>query len=804
MRIAVGVILVFFLAYIGAWIYVSYNKAAILQKVKKELGSRINGEISIGNIDASFFRTFPRISVALTDVILRDSLWDQHHHDVLQADKVSANLNLFKLFVGNFFVDKIIVEHASAYIFTDSTGYTNTNIFKSRNPSVKSRPAKFPSIEIKNSKIIIEKLNRNKYFSFEIERINADVKKNDPDMPVLFNAAMSVLVRDMDFNKNNGSFLQDKKVTGKFNLQFNPKTKILQFERIRLNIDKHPFVCTGKFFLAEVPAPFTFAVQAENMTYDLAKSLVPLNIHKKLDQYNLTGKINTVHVTLDGTDPESRTPLIRLNLMTKHNDASTPVADFTDCSFTASFTNEYVRGKGHIDENSILQFRSFSGSWQNEKLNCDSIIINNLVHPVLSCDLHSVFNLTAFNDLSDDETIEFTKGKGKLDATYEGSIEYADSIGGNINGNLSLDTATFTYIPRHITLTSCSGNIRLKDKDMDIDQLTAHAGSTELIASGGIKNLLSLINKNGERPTLDCTINSPKLNLNDFTSFLKKRTVTTSNKKKKNVFVKTVIKVMGALSDCDVRLQLKAKQLMYKKFFASNLSTWVIISDDHIAVKDLSLAHAGGVLTLSGSLTNDGKNNSVELHTLMNKMDINKVLTAFDNFNQDAITDKNIKGKIYADVHMTGMINDKAELVPNTLKGTIDFNIRDGELIQFEPVQKISQTAFKNRDFSDIHFGELKDKFDVNGTKIKVNRMEIRSSVLTMFVEGIHDMKNGTDMSIQIPLNNLSNKEDTTLVNKGIHSKTGISLRLRAKTGDDGKLKVSWDPFRKALKAKKG
>jgi excinuclease ABC subunit B len=31
-------------------------------------------------------------------------------------------------------------------------------------------------------------------------------------------------------------------------------------------------------------------------------------------------------------------------------------------------------------------------------------------------------------------------------------------------------------------------------------------------------------------------------------------------------------------------------------------------------------------------------------------------------------------------------------------------------------------------------------------------------------------------------------------------AKAGLSVHLRAKTGEDGKLKISWDPFRKALK----
>jgi hypothetical protein len=35
---------------------------------------------------------------------------------------------------------------------------------------------------------------------------------------------------------------------------------------------------------------------------------------------------------------------------------------------------------------------------------------------------------------------------------------------------------------------------------------------------------------------------------------------------------------------------------------------------------------------------------------------------------------------------------------------------------------------------------------------------------------------------------------------KGNNGKAGLSLRLRVHKGDDGKVKVSWDPFKKALK----
>jgi hypothetical protein len=52
-----------------------------------------------------------------------------------------------------------------------------------------------------------------------------------------------------------------------------------------------------------------------------------------------------------------------------------------------------------------------------------------------------------------------------------------------------------------------------------------------------------------------------------------------------------------------------------------------------------------------------------------------------------------------------------------------------------------------------------------------------------------------------VPLNNLKARSDDTIpAIKGLNSKNGISVRLRAKSADDGKLKITWDPFKKALK----
>jgi hypothetical protein len=57
---------------------------------------------------------------------------------------------------------------------------------------------------------------------------------------------------------------------------------------------------------------------------------------------------------------------------------------------------------------------------------------------------------------------------------------------------------------------------------------------------------------------------------------------------------------------------------------------------------------------------------------------------------------------------------------------------------------------------------------------------------------------------LQVPLSNLKARAgDIPPESRGNDSKAGLSVHLRAKTDQDGNLKITWDPFRKALKKKK-
>jgi uncharacterized protein involved in outer membrane biogenesis len=372
LRIVAGVIILFLIACFSAWIYISTNKASILKRVKTELSAHIKGEIFIEDLGVSFFSTFPKFSIGLYKITIRDSLWKEHQHDLLRADKVFASLSYFRLLSGHIIVDKITIEDGSVFLLTDSTGYSNLTSINSNQSTANKNPAAFPDIEIRDIKLMIEiqDRNRNKLFSFEIKRLTCNSIKRESFLQLNLN--MSVLVHTMEFKRKNGGFAKGKMVTGKFRVQFDPKKKILQFENISLRLDKQPFRFSGNFSLDIVPVPFALTIQTENIEYKQATALLSSNIQKKLDQYTINDPINII-VIIDGKDPENGEPLIQVKVNAKKNDITTPYARFTAASFSAIFKNDWMPGEGRGDDNSAVGFTTFSGVWENILLKSDTI-----------------------------------------------------------------------------------------------------------------------------------------------------------------------------------------------------------------------------------------------------------------------------------------------------------------------------------------------------------------------------------------------------------------------------------------------
>lgn len=792
------------LLWLGLIAYALLNKESLLAKAKIALEDRIGGDVHIGKLDLSFFRHFPNITARLSDVWLRDSTWEQHHHDLLKVSSAYVSCNVVKsIFTRRVQIGEMDLEHGQVYLYTDSTGYSNTYMLKNQQPRKGAgKPADPPDIGLTDIRFVMDKQDKHKIFDLDVRSVYCHIESDGRLLHLHANVG-SIVVNSFTFNTEKGSFLKGKKLAGNFLVDYNTASKIVQFNGAKMAIEGHPFVLSGRFFPSVNPDPFFMKVDVENIVYHQVTALMTPNIQQKLDVYDIDKPVS-VHAQLDAGSAEDRTPQIQVKLDLDNGSVLTPAGRFTNTTFKGSFTNEWVKGVKREDENSGLRFLQFSGRLQGLPLNADTITITNLRLPRLNCDLNAHFPLEQLNEVTGSQTLRFSDGVGNMKLRYTGPLSEDDSAGTVVNGRIDLDSATLVYLPYSFKLTNGKGRLVFKDQDLLIEQLSIRAGSSSIMVKGIAKNLVALLDRNAENVGLDLNLSTPHLDLEDLAVLAGRAKASTAARKSSPLLGRSFSRVDKLLKEGAIHVGIEAGDLKFRKFAGAHAKADLVFDDHEIKLNRLNIEQGGGSLQLKATLNRKGPGeaNPIQLESHLDKVDLPKLFSAFNDFGQNAITGKNLKGSLAADIRLNGAMTDKAKMVNNSLKGSVDFTIIDGELVDFPPMEKIKVAVLKNKDLSEIRFADLKNHLDLDSTTITFQRMEIRSTAFTLYAEGIYDLRTGPDMSLQVPLSNLKKNENQNIPpdSRGNDSKAGVSVRLRARRGDDGKLKVTWDPFKKALK----
>lgn len=801
-RILIFVLGTYMLLYSLAAIYIAFNKKKVADQLVAMLNDNINGTLTSKDVDLSLFANLPGIGVALKQVTITDSLYPQHKEVFLQAEKIDARVNIYNLLLQKPALTKISVANATVNIFTDTSGYSNQSVFKTNKqaPGKSSTSTPLRKLSLKN---VIVKLNDRKRRKNHVLLANdVDVKLLDENGGMRLHTKADIRIGQLGFNWRKGAYLKNTLMQGEFDLF--SKDRRLLFDSINIKLDGHPFNVTGYFNFNKPFPQFSLRLHTKNIMYEKVRSLLPQKISKSLSIIQANGPLDA-RVVVQGP-LKAGEPLVNVFWSARQTDLATPFLDFEKASFTGSFQNQLIPGLPPGDPNSKIVLHNFVASWHGLPIKMPVIEMINLQDPLLTTSLRSVFSLPSINESLQSNVLDLQRGNADILLNYQGPIVRNEATNSLISGYINVMDGNILYAPRNVMLNNVNGRISFKNSDVLVERLNCNVFNTSVQMSGSGKQLLTLLNTAPSTAVIDWNIFTPGINLGDFLFLLKQKSANRQKKKAgKGTIAGAADKIDRLLEDGSLNVSVKANNVIYKKFKASNLAAEMMMLQDRYLFKNISMNHAGGTLQFDGSLLQAASlRNIAQLNAKLNNVDVSEILTAFENFGQDAITASNIDGKLTADIKSSIGITDAGKVLPETINSSIRFSLKNGTLKNFEPIKKIQDVAFKKRDFDNVRFAELKNTLTVQNREIHIDRMEIQSNVISLFVEGVYSTKGNTDISVQVPLSNLKKRKDDYIPkNKGVDAKTGTSIFLRGQPGQDGNIRFSLDLFKKFYKQKK-
>lgn len=760
------------IAYIAFTFYKKEISNVIIQQLKEDYGL----QVKISDINFSLTESWPNSTIYLYNAQL--SAVSDSTEPFFSANKIGLSFNLKKLLQKELLVNSISIKDAAVQLLVDTAGKNNFTLLKRKDTTSKSN-LKFDIAKVKLDNV---------HFLFNNKRYKKNIAFNFKDVIVLptyySNVIKARMQGDMFFDQllfkaDKGPFLHKSSAQVDLNIAWFKELKSIFIDQSSSAIiDAQLYHLSSYIEYKNKPAKLALKITGRGLNVSKTIKLLNNKLKGILSQFNLEGPIDGDVLILAHLG-KPREPEIIATITGKKNklaigDSKIP---YDNVSFTCKVISVAMHGKDPDPENGMVIFKNVKGNIYKFPFTAE-ILIHNLVRSQIK--IRGEIN-------ADVSKFEFRNHKLKLFGFCNAKIKYTGPTRfinkkEFLNDSMKLNA---DFIFRKVTIRigkktpdySLSGTAKVVNNTLKFSKLTFKTKGGDIFLAGDAPGFTEFAC--GITKGFDGNLKASADYL-DITPLLVKE----EHKKPKN-YSKEISQMKK--SDFSFNIDLKARQLRFRKFDAFSADALINYNNSDITVKHLNLNACEG--TLSGKarledftdLTADIKLKDMNITTLFQQC---------ENFSQKAITDKNLQGRVSATVAISNELNSSFAVEPTSIQGKIIVKLSDGHLLHYEPLQDISKFIFRNRNFDDIAFTEINETLDFKGTQMTINDFELASNVINLYVNGVYNFRGESRINMRIPWSNLKKRgENYVPKNLGEDGKDAKGLKLNYH-GTPGKMKL--------------
>ncbi|HEY6143636.1 MAG TPA: AsmA family protein [Flavobacterium sp.] len=782
---------------IGLRIYFESNKTEIVAKINTQINENILGEAKIGDIEYLFLLGFPDFTLGINDVEIRDNSWHIHKRSFLKAKKIEVRLNVLKLLKNEVSIHKIIIHDATIDMFKDKNGNVNSDIFKpkkSKTTSDKSSTtASIDEVDFKNVTFISENQKGKKLFHFDVESLKCNVDFDSGNWKT--DVKLKVFAKSMSFNVERGSFIKNKLVQGGLAVDFSKAQNKITIVTKDFEIGEDDFNITAHFNVGKDNALFDLDIKTK-ILWKSASDLLANNISSKLNKFDLQIPLQA-RCTIKGDMNAEGDPEIIVDAIIKDDELTTSYGVVKKCSFNGRYTNNFKQGEAYTDANSAVIVKNFNGELNEIPIAIPLGIINNFDKPVATGKFNSEFDAVKLKNTINEKFIKFSEGTAKVNLDFKVDIVDLRLNKPRFTGSINIDNTSFYYKPKNINFQKTDVDLHFTEEALLIKKIRLQNDKSTVLMEGRVDNFLNLYYDAPEKMNVYWKVYSPYLDIKQIIRVLsyhdKSAAVKTKPKTKSSSQSSTSDQLQEVFSKSKVSLDFKVDKMTFNRMTGNDFKVNIELVNGGLYVKNGSMqGGAGSAISFEAQMVPKDELLLFKSNIKLSDGVISNFLASFNNFGVKSFSPNNIKGRLSFTAALSGAFNAERDLMQKSVAGNFNFQVENGALIDFEPIQKIGRIAFPNRNLKYITFSTLNGVTTIKGDLITVKEFKVTSNVLNMDVNGVYSLSNkGTSLGVRIPLRNP--KDDHKITDpkerEAVRYK-GIVLNLKVVDGKNGKTKI--------------
>lgn len=769
-------------AFVLLRIYRNDIRKGITENIKRDLGL----ELQMEPAQFSLFSTWPQFSIRFRNVSVTSGIYKGPKESFLEAGNIYVSINMRKLlFSKELSIKQISINNAKIKLKVNADSSRNFEFIKPK-PDTTSGESSFTfdleKVTLKNVSFSFINNLKPQNFEVTVKEIKIKLRKYGGDLFADLKGQLKM--GGLAFKRRKGPFFKNANASLDLKLSYFTKDKILTvLPPSQANINGEVYRVNAQ--LNQNQKRLYILAASDNAYLHRVAPLLNDKIKKILANFHVEQPL-TASALIGIPLGEKQDPILVIRASTENNNLSIGESKvrYTQLSLTGkiySITQDLKYGK---EEEGLIQFSPVKGNIMGLPFTA-SVSLRGLQN--------SKLKVTA-GVLIDSDKLEFDivkklhmKGNCLAQINYAGPAEKLNKkefLGPEMSLRANLRFNDFYFQPRNSTnFFRLNGSTFLNGQDLSIKGLKVKTNGGELLLRGQVGNFTSYILglNNYMRARLD--LNSKQFDLSPYFGERKgpekpKALSGKSNGKKQEE---------GRADNLDIQLKLTAEQLQAKGLKAYKALVLAEYHHQDLSLNDVQLSTCGGTFKAKGALK---KMKYLSAEVDIRDVNVSTFLAQMNNFGQQAIRSDQLEGRLNLKGDFYAELDEHKKMMEPSMNGNVKLQLRDGRLMHFEPLKNISNYVFRNRDFTDITFTEINEKFYLKGQAMKIEEMEVASSVLNMFVSGVYNFTGNSVINVLVPWNNFKHRDkDYVAKSSGVSAEDTKGIKLNF-SGPPKKMKM--------------
>jgi hypothetical protein len=712
-------------------------KKLLLDNINKNL----NAEIQVKSIEFSIVRHFPFASVELKDIIAKDATAQKEKDTLLKAEKISLLFNLMGIFRKDVAIKKIILKNGTVNIKEYENGSDNYHFWKSSGNS-SDAVIDLENIELVNVRITYSNTPQHQEYVFN--EVNGTLHGKFSSREFQLKADADLIAEH--FYAGNTDYANNKKIRLRSTLKVNNNTQEYEFLDSQISIADLVLDISGTITSLKEATRLNLHADSHEAELRSVLSLLPPSLTGYFSKFSSRGKF-IFKSDITGNAGKDHSPDFRFTFSLADGSIAPKESDvvLNHLTLGGTFTRTSLKP-------AVLTIHSFNGNL-NGKAVGGNLSVQDFDNPYLTLFTKADLDLNSLRAFIKHDTLESLSGMMKLNISFAGKIkdlkQYASSGGyeSDASGTIALENVSLKLKQNPLEYKNINGNFLLHDNNVEVQNLDGKISSTDFHMTGSLKNFITFLLIPNQEANMNISVSSSLIDLNEILENKSLTAVEDTSYK---------IKINPRLF-CN--LNIAAEKLIFRKFEATGIRGMIRIENQVITSPDLNFKSMEGNVSMSASVATNRRDSVLMVcKAKVSRLNITELFTQMENFGEQTVTDRNLKGKVSADVNFSSSWSKDLTINPAKVVAQADITIDNGELNDFMPILSLSK-YLKLADLKHIRFSTLTNAIQIHDRKIFFPTMEIKSSAINLNASGTHDFDNMVDYKLNMLLSDVLGKK---------------------------------------------